>query len=54
MKAIIEVEFDKDIMFDEESVKDEFGGDFLKAMQWLFELESIGIFEEKLKLVGLK
>lgn len=54
MKAIIEVEFDPELMFDDESIKDDFGGDWEKAMKWLWEQEGLGIFSwEDMKLVAV-
>ena len=54
MIAVFEVEFDSDMMFDEESIKKDFNGDWLMAMQWLYEEDDIGIFNEKLKLVDVR
>lgn len=54
MKAILEVEFDPDFMFDEKAIKEEFGGDWTKAMKWLFRYESIGIFDKEIRLVEVK
>ena len=52
MKAIFEVEFDPDIMADDISVE-EIGG-WLAMMQWLYEQEGLGIFENELKLIEVK
>ena len=52
MKAIFEVEFDPDIMADDVSVE-EIGG-WLAMMQWLYEQEGLGIFENELKLIEVK
>lgn len=52
MKAIFEVEFDPEIMADDISV-DEIGG-WLAMMQWLYEQEGLGIFENELKLTEVK
>ena len=54
MIAVLEVEFETDDMWDEQRLKDEMGGDWLKAMQWLFDNESLGIFNEELRLVAVK
>ena len=54
MKAILEVEFDKDMMIDQESLDKEFNGDWLKFMQWMFKEESIGMFEEEIKLIEVR
>ncbi len=52
--AVFEVEFESDLMWDEESLKSEMGGDWLKAMQWLLKEESMGIFDNEMKLVAVK
>ena len=52
MKAIFEVEFDHEIMADDISVE-EIGG-WLAMMQWLYEQEGLGIFENELKLIEVK
>ena len=54
MKAILEVEFDKDMMIDQESLDQDFGGDWLKFMQWMFKEDGIGIFEEEIKLIEVR
>lgn len=54
MKAILEVEFDEDKMIDKETLEKEFDGDLLKLMKYLYKLEDMGIFENKIKLVGIK
>ena len=54
MKAILEVEFDKNIMFDQKTIDEDFGGSWLKAMQWLYKEDSIGIFNNNPKLVGIE
>ena len=54
MIAVFEVEFESDDMWDKESVKEDMGGDWLKAMEWLYEEDDIGIFNEKLKLVDVR
>ena len=52
--AVFEIPFDADIMFSEQAIKDEFGGDWLKAMQWLFEEEGPGLFiDEPAKLTAI-
>ena len=52
MKAVFEVEFDPEIMADDISVE-EIGG-WLAMMQWLYEQEGLGIFENELKLIEVK
>lgn len=52
--AVLEVMFDPDIMFDEVTLENEFGGDWLKAMQWLYGEEGTGVFYETPKLVEIK
>jgi hypothetical protein len=54
MKAIFEVEFDPDIMVDQETLDEDFGGDWLTFMQWLYAEEGLGIFSEELRLVGVR
>lgn len=51
MKAIFELEFESDDMWDEESVNTKMDGDWLKAMRWLYKEEGFGIFGEEPKLV---
>lgn len=55
MIAVFEVEFDTDMMWDEESIRTEMDGDWLKAMKWLYESDGLGIFsdEDELKLVAV-
>lgn len=53
MKAVFEVEFDKDFMISEEDLKETFDGDFLKFMQELFKEEGFGIFDSDIKLVDI-
>lgn len=52
-KAILEVEFDPDMMIDQEALDESFDGDWVKYMRWLLEQEDMGIFEEKIKLVDV-
>jgi hypothetical protein len=54
MIAVFEVEFDSDEMFDEASVNEEYGGDWTKAMKWLYDQEDMGIFNDPPKLVGIR
>lgn len=52
--AVIEIPFESSIMWDEKSAIKEHGS-FLKAMQWLFENDGMGIFDEGVeKLVAIK
>lgn len=53
MKAVFEVEFDKEFMISEEDLKECFDGDFLKFMQVLFKEEGFGIFDSEIKLVDI-
>lgn len=53
MKAVFEVEFDKEFMISEEDLKECFNGDFLKFMQELFKEEGFGIFDKEIKLVDI-
>lgn len=54
MKAVLEVRFDPETMIDSSSLKTEWNNDLLKLMKWLFKEENIGIFEEEIKLIGVK
>ena len=54
MVGVFEVEFESDSMWNEEALKTEMGGDWLKAMKWLFTEEDLGIFSEELELVAIK
>ena len=49
MKAILEVEFDKDIMMDDFTVNKEFKGSWFNAMKWLYDEDGISIFENNIK-----
>lgn len=51
--AVFEVDFDPDMMWDEDSAVKEHGS-YLKAMQWLFEQDGMGIFVEEPRLVDIK
>lgn len=52
--AIIEIDFDPELMFDENSAIKEHGS-YLKAMQWLFKQDGMGIFKSgKERLVEIK
>lgn len=46
MKAIFEAEFEPDMMIDSEALQSEYGGDLNKVMQYLYEQEGTGIFNE--------
>lgn len=52
MKAIFEVEFDPEIMADQEQV-DEIGG-WLAMMQYLYTENDLGIFDKDLKLIEVR
>lgn len=54
MIAVLEVEFDPDLMIDEETLQTEYNGDWLKFMKWMFNEDSIGIFDKEIELVGVK
>lgn len=54
MKAIIEIEFNKDDMIDDESLFKDFGGDLKTYMKLVFEEEGMGIFEDDGKLIDIK
>lgn len=51
--AILEAEFDTDIMICDEDLKEYYDNDWLKFMKEMYEEESIGIFDE-IKLVDIK
>lgn len=53
MKAILEVKFNLSDMFDKETIDNEFNGDVLKAMRWLYKDDSIGIFNKPIKLINI-
>ena len=52
MKAIFEVEFDPNVMADEDQVN-EIGG-WTETMQWLYLNNGFEIFDEEIKLVRVK
>ena len=52
--AVLEVEFESDDMWDQESLEKEMDGDWLKAMTELFDSDGIGIFDNDLILVAIK
>lgn len=54
MKAIFEIEFDKDLIIDEEALNEYYGGDMLKVMQELWDEDGEGIFDERPKLVRVE
>lgn len=53
MKAIFEIDFDMEMMFDKESLEEDFDGDYTAAMQWLFKEEGFGIFDKELRLTKI-
>lgn len=53
MTAVFEVDFDPEMMWDHESAIKEHGS-YLKAMQWLFENDGMGIFDQEPRLVDIK
>lgn len=50
--AVLQAEFDSDIMICDEDIKKYYNNDWLKFMQELFENESIGLFDD-IKLVDI-
>jgi len=50
--AVLQAEFDSDIMICDEDLKKYYNNDWLKFMQELFENESIGLFDD-IKLVDI-
>lgn len=54
MTAVLEVKFNPDTMWDEDDLNRQFGGSWLKGMQWLYTDEGLGIFNERIRLVGIK
>jgi len=53
MKAIFEVEFDPDFMIDDESLQQDFGGDWNKCIAEMYKDEGLGAFDE-LKFVRVE
>lgn len=51
--AVLQVEFDPDIMISEEDLKEYWNNNWVEFMQELFKDESIGIFDEEIKLVDI-
>lgn len=51
--AVLQVEFDPDIMISEEDLKKFWNNNWVEFMQELFKDESIGIFDEEIKLVDI-
>lgn len=50
--AVLQAEFDSDIMICDEDLKKYYNNDWLKFMQEVFEDESIGLFDD-IKLVDI-
>lgn len=50
--AVLQAEFDSDIMICDEDLKKYYNNDWLKFMQELFEDESIGLFDD-IKLIDI-
>jgi hypothetical protein len=46
LKAILETEFDSEVMCDETTLKEEYDGDWNKLMSYLVQEEGMGIFDE--------
>ena len=51
--AVFEVEFEPNLMCDEESLKKDYGGSWLKCLKAIYEAEDLSIFDEPLKLVNV-
>lgn len=51
--AVLQVEFDPDIMISEEDLKEYWNNNWVEFMQELFKDESIGMFDEEIKLVDI-
>lgn len=51
--AVLQVEFDPDIMISEEDLKEFWNNNWVEFMQELFKDESIGLFDEEIKLVDI-
>lgn len=51
--AVLEIEFNPDEMWDEEDAIREHGS-YFEAMQWLYDQEGLGMFDEEIKLVDIK
>jgi hypothetical protein len=54
MKAIFEVEFDKDMMIDQKTLDDIYNGSWFELIKELYAMEGMGIFENELKLVAIE
>lgn len=54
MKAYFEIEFEPDMMCDQETVDDKYGGSWFQLIKFLYENEGLGIFENDLKLTGVE
>ena len=50
--AVLYAEFDTDVMIDEKDLKEQFNNDWLTFMQYLYNEEGIGMFDE-LELVNV-
>ena len=51
--AVLQVEFDPDIMISEEDLKEYWNNNWVEFMLELFKDESIGIFDEEIKFVDI-
>lgn len=51
--AVLQVEFDPNIMISEEDLKEYWNNNWVEFMQELFKDESIGMFDEEIKLVDI-
>jgi hypothetical protein len=54
MKAIIEIEFDKETMCTQDTVDKLYNGSWLEVMQYLFKYDGMGIFENDPKLIKVE
>jgi hypothetical protein len=52
--AVFEVEFDTDMMIDDEDLQANHKGNWLEFMRSIFQEEGFGIFTENIKVVDVK
>ena len=50
--AVLQAEFDEEMMISEEELKEQYNNDWLEFMQEMFKEEGIGLFDE-IKLVDI-
>lgn len=54
MKAVLHIKFDPTLMFPQDEIDSEYGGDWGKAMEWLWEQEGLGLFDyEDIEFIGI-